>query len=102
MRTLALDSDGLLIAVTNTLGGSGTDAVTRLRLSRDWSEAGVADQKPWAEAATTAAVRGRDVWAVSGDLDILLSGGTSDEFTLTVAGQVASAVGGDHERIHRP
>jgi len=80
---LTLLSDGSLIAVTNTMGGSGSDAVTRLRLSRDWSRADVVGRELWPEPATTAAVRGREVWAVSGDVGALLSGSTeSDGFTL--------------------
>ncbi|SDE02356.1 SMP-30/gluconolactonase/LRE family protein [Glycomyces harbinensis] len=81
---LRLRPDGSLVAVLNTLGGGGEDAVRVLWLSRDWGSATVKSGKDWPDAAPTAAtVVGCSVHVLSGDLGLLLSGtGSSDEFSI--------------------
>jgi sugar lactone lactonase YvrE len=72
-----------LVAVTNTLGGNGANAVHRLRLDRDLDEADELAVQAAPEQATTAAATGCAVYTVYGNLSALLSGaGTSDEFTI--------------------
>jgi len=72
-----------LVAVTNTLGGNGANAVHRLRLDRGLDEADEIAVQAAPEQATTAAAAGCAVYTVYGNLAALLSGaGTSDEFTL--------------------
>lgn len=72
-----------LVAVTNTLGGAGANAVHRLRLDRDMDEAEETDVQESPEQATTAAAAGCAVYTVYGNLSPLLTGaGTSDEFTI--------------------
>jgi sugar lactone lactonase YvrE len=72
-----------LVAVTNTLGGNGANAVHRLRLDRDLDEADELAVQAAPEQATTAAAAGCAVYTVYGNLSDLLSGaGTSDEFTI--------------------
>ncbi|MET9630514.1 hypothetical protein ABZX92_23885 [Lentzea sp. NPDC006480] len=74
---LTLTRDGLVV-VTNTLGAPGKNAVTLLD-TRTWQ---VKSQRDWPTAPTTAARTPHGTYVVSGNLDVLLGGGTSDEFSL--------------------
>ncbi|MET1072024.1 MAG: SMP-30/gluconolactonase/LRE family protein [Umezawaea sp.] len=81
---IALRPDGTLVVVTNGLGGSGENAVTLLRPNGSWRSATVLRRvAPWRTTApTTVAVTPRGSYVVSGDLDELLAGTTTDSFTL--------------------
>ncbi len=74
---LTLTPQGLVV-VTNTLGSSGKNAVTVLD-TRTWQ---VKSQRDWPTPPTTAARTPHGTYVVSGNLDVLLKGGTSDEFSL--------------------
>ncbi|MFL6076772.1 MAG: SMP-30/gluconolactonase/LRE family protein [Mycobacteriales bacterium] len=82
---MALRPDGDLVVVTNSLGSPGPDAVTVLR-SRGgaWQAAHVVSRvEPWpGTSPTTVAVTPYGDYAVSGRLELLLTGTTSDQFTL--------------------
>jgi sugar lactone lactonase YvrE len=74
---LTLTREGLVV-VTNTLGAPGKNAVTVLD-TRTWQ---VKSQRPWPVAPTTAARTPHGTYVVSGHLDVLLAGRTTDEFSL--------------------
>lgn len=81
---IALRPDGTLLVVTNSLGAAGENAVTVLRPDRSWSSATVVRRiSPWRTTSpTTVAVTPHGSYVVSGDLDELLAGTTTDSFTL--------------------
>jgi sugar lactone lactonase YvrE len=81
---IALRPDGTLVVVTNSLGADGENAVTVLRPTGSWSAAtAVRRVAPWRTTApTTVAVTPYGSYVVSGDLDKLLAGTTTDAFTL--------------------
>ncbi|MGW4212267.1 hypothetical protein ACWEIJ_30040 [Lentzea sp. NPDC004789] len=74
---LTLTPQGLVV-VTNSLGAPGKNAVTVLD-TRTWQ---VKSQRSWPTSPTTAARTPHGTYVVSGHLDVLLKGGTSDEFSL--------------------
>lgn len=80
---LLLHRDGSLAAVTNTLAARSTDAVTTFRSSDGWRSARLVRIEPWAsKVPTTIASSPSGDYAVSGRLDVLLNGGTADDFVL--------------------
>lgn len=80
---LALLADGRLVAVTNKLGALGKEAVTVLRSGDNYRSARVVTSVAWPVGGpTTAAVTPGGVYVLSGGLDVLLSGGQTDEFTI--------------------
>jgi sugar lactone lactonase YvrE len=81
---MALRPDGDLVVVTNSLGSPGPDAVTVLRSRGGWKSARVVSRvEPWpGTSPTTVAVTPYGDYAVSGRLELLLAGTTSDRFTL--------------------
>ena len=74
---LTLTAQGLVV-VTNGLGAPGKNAVTLLD-TRTWK---VKSQREWKTSPTTAARTPHGTYVVSGHLDVLLKGGTTDEFSL--------------------
>lgn len=74
---LTLTRDGLVV-VTNSLGAPGKNAVTVLD-THTWK---VKSQRDWPTTPTTAARTPHGTYVVSGNLDVLLKGETSDEFSL--------------------
>lgn len=81
---LALRRDGSLIAVTNSAGGPGPDAVRTLRpTGSGWSAARTSDLRAWpVKVPSTVAVTPYGAWVLSGRLEVLLTGGTADDFVL--------------------
>jgi sugar lactone lactonase YvrE len=80
---IALRPDGTLAVVTNSLGSPGANALTVLRPNGSWSSARVVSNTPWPTTSpTTAAVTPYGTYVVSGALDVLLGGSTTDEFRL--------------------
>ncbi|MBG0830212.1 SMP-30/gluconolactonase/LRE family protein [Planomonospora sp. ID67723] len=81
---IVLRRDGSLVVVTNKVAASGTDAVFTVRPSAGWSRATVTGERAWPDQApTTAAVRpDGSVHVLSGRLDLLFAGITTDTFTL--------------------
>jgi sugar lactone lactonase YvrE len=81
---LALRRDGSLIAVTNSAGGPGPDAVRTLRpADPGWSSAQTVNLQPWpVKAPSTVALTPYGAWVLSGRLEVLLGGGTADDFVL--------------------
>jgi sugar lactone lactonase YvrE len=81
---MALRPDGSLVVSTNTLGSTGEDAVQVLRSGDGWASAHqVSRTAPWPDRApTTVAVSPYGTYVLSGRLDVLLGGGTTDAFTL--------------------
>ncbi|MBO2449062.1 hypothetical protein J4573_18305 [Actinomadura barringtoniae] len=79
-----LRPDGSLVVVTNKVASSGADAVFSLRPAADWSSAGVAEHQAWPDPAPTGAayVPGVGAYVLSGRLDVLFHGSTSDMFTI--------------------
>ncbi|MFL6143834.1 MAG: hypothetical protein ACJ72N_18475 [Labedaea sp.] len=81
---LALHRDGDLVAMTNDLSAPGAvDALTVLRVNANGHEARERGREPWPvpDPSTVAGSPFGD-YAVSGELGVLLGGGTSDTFTL--------------------
>ncbi|MGH3432195.1 MAG: SMP-30/gluconolactonase/LRE family protein [Thermocrispum sp.] len=76
--------DGALVVVTNRLGAPGVDAVTVLRGFASWSSAFEWRRvEPWpVSAPTTIASSPHGAYVLSGRLDVLLGGDTSDGFDL--------------------
>ncbi|MEV6236385.1 hypothetical protein [Lentzea sp. NPDC051838] len=74
---LTLTPQGLVV-ITNSLGAPGKNAVTVLD-TRTWK---VKSQRSWPTPPTTAARTPHGTYVVSGHLDVLLNGGTTDEFSL--------------------
>lgn len=81
---VALRPDGSLVVVANALGQRPEGEVAVLRADRTWSSARVVRRTaPWPDAVpTTVAVAPSGSYVVSGRLDVLISGSTSDQFTL--------------------
>lgn len=81
---IALRRDGSLFVVTNKVASSGIDGVFAVRPAADWSHATVVRERAWPDPAPTAAAIGRRGTAhiLSGRLDLLFSGVTSDTFTV--------------------
>jgi sugar lactone lactonase YvrE len=81
---MALRPDGALVVSTNTLGSTGEDAEQVLRSGDGWASAHeVSRTAPWPDRApTTVALSPYGTYVLSGRLDILLGGGTTDAFTL--------------------
>jgi sugar lactone lactonase YvrE len=81
---LALRPDGALVAVTNKLSAPGVEAVTVLRPNSNWSAAKVVQSTaPWPVAGpTTIALSPHGTYVLSGRIDVLITGGHSDEFNL--------------------
>lgn len=80
---LALTRDRKLVAVTNTLGAPGANAVTVLRSTDNYRSAQVVTTKPWPiPAPTTVALTPHGAYVLSGRVDVLIAGGRSDEFDL--------------------
>ncbi|MEV4317555.1 SMP-30/gluconolactonase/LRE family protein [Actinocrispum sp. NPDC049592] len=84
---LALRPDGSLIAVTNSFGGPGVDAVSVLDPVGRWSAATTRSHRAWPiSAPTTVAVTPYGDYVLNGRLDwLILEGRTTDEFFLTRA-----------------
>ncbi|MEV5570749.1 hypothetical protein AB0L06_11905 [Spirillospora sp. NPDC052269] len=81
----ALRRDGSLIVVSNKVASTGADAVFAVRPSRDWASAEVTRAvSPWADPAPTAATvtPGGRAYVLSGRLDVLFGGSTTDAFTI--------------------
>jgi len=70
--------------VTNKVASSGGDAVIRVRPVKNWARAVVVGRRAWPDPAPTAAtvVPGGGVYVLSGRLDVLFGGSTSDIFTI--------------------
>jgi sugar lactone lactonase YvrE len=80
---LALTPDRRLVIVTNKLGSTGVDALTVLRSSDGYRSAEVVTSRPWPlPGPTTIAITPYGRYVLSGRLDVVLAGGTSDEFDL--------------------
>lgn len=79
---IALHRDGTLVAMTNSLGAPGEDAVTVLRPRHGWTSARSRTTAWPVQAPTTVAVTPYGDYAVSGHLEVLLAGDTTDAFTL--------------------
>lgn len=84
---MALHPDGSLVAVANTIGippGTGVDTVYTLRSNDNWRSAHVvAKVAPWPAAEPTSPVlTPYGDYVISGNVGLLLNGGTSDTFTL--------------------
>ena len=81
---ITLRPDGALVVSTNKLASSGEDAEQVLRSPDAWRTAHQVQRiAPWPDPAPTAVtVTPSGTYALSGRLDILGSGGTSDEFIL--------------------
>lgn len=82
-------SDGSLYVVTNSIGEnagipSGTDAVTVLRSEDGWESARIERRyEPWpVEGPTNIAITPFGDYVLSGDVGVLMGGGTSDIFVL--------------------
>lgn len=87
---LAMTRDRRLVAVTNKLGAPGAEEVTVLTSTDGFRSARVRSAEAWPVAApTTAAVAPDGTYVLSGSLDILLAGGSSDRFTIRALGRVA-------------
>ncbi|SFR28531.1 SMP-30/Gluconolaconase/LRE-like region-containing protein [Lentzea waywayandensis] len=74
---LTLTPQGLVV-VTNTLAAPGKNAVTVLD-TRTWQ---VKSQRDWKTAPTTAARTPHGTYVLSGRVDLLVNGETTDEFSL--------------------
>ncbi|WP_309110202.1 SMP-30/gluconolactonase/LRE family protein [Saccharothrix sp.] len=81
---LALRPDGSLAVVTNSLGAPGTNAVTVLHSTDNWHTAHTTHRTaPWGDdEPTTIAHSPHGSYAVDGNVGALLTGTTSDTFTL--------------------
>ncbi|MBM7784351.1 SMP-30/gluconolactonase/LRE family protein [Tenggerimyces flavus] len=79
---MLLRTDGTLDVVTNTLGGSGIDAVRRVRAVPGWSAARVAATNPMPEPQTTMTDSPFGLFSLAGRLDVLQAGQTTDTFVL--------------------
>ncbi|RFU43473.1 hypothetical protein DZF91_00970 [Actinomadura logoneensis] len=82
---IASRPDGSLIVVTNKVASAGADAVFTVRPSRAWGSAAVVRAvSPWADPAPTAVAvtPGGRAYVLSGRLDVLFGGSTTDAFTL--------------------
>jgi hypothetical protein len=81
---LVLRRDGSLVVVTNTLGQANDGTVLTVRSDDGWRSARVVrGVVPWADPVpTTAADSPYGTYVVSGRLDVLITGATSDRFTL--------------------
>jgi hypothetical protein len=86
---LAITRDRRLIAVTNKLGAPGAEEVTVLSSTDGYRTARVRSAQSWPVAApTTAAITPTGVYVLSGGVDVLLSGGSTDRFTIRRADAV--------------
>lgn len=80
---LAFTADRKLIAVTNELGAAGNEAVTVLRSTDNYRSAQVVTSKAWPIAGpTTMTLTPYGPYVLSGRIDVLISGGSSNEFDL--------------------
>src|SRR4051812_17946996 len=80
---LAMTRNHRLIAVTNKLGAPGVEEVTVLSSADGFRSARVRSTEAWPVAApTTAAVAPDGTYVLSGGIDVLLAGGSSDRFTI--------------------
>ncbi|MET7283112.1 hypothetical protein ABZS29_33100 [Kribbella sp. NPDC005582] len=80
---LAMTRNHRLIAVTNKLGAPGVEEVTVLSSVDGFRSARVRSAEAWPVAApTTAAVAPDGTYVLSGEIDVLLAGGSSDRFTI--------------------
>ncbi|MFF1822677.1 hypothetical protein ACFVWG_35570 [Kribbella sp. NPDC058245] len=80
---LAITHDRRLIAVTNKLGAPGAEEVTVLSSNDGYRTARVRSAQAWPVVApTTAAITPAGTYVLSGSIDVLLSGGSSDRFTI--------------------
>ncbi|TDW14200.1 SMP-30/gluconolactonase/LRE family protein [Kribbella kalugense] len=80
---LALTRDGRLIAITNKLGAAGIEQATVLTSRDNYRTAQVRSVEPWpVSGPTTAAITPYGVYVLSGRIDVLLGGGSSDQFTI--------------------
>lgn len=81
---MLLRTDGSLDVVTNTLGGSGLDAVRRVRAvpGTDWTKASVVATNPMPEPQTTITDSPFGLYSLAGRLDVLQAGQTTDTFLL--------------------
>ncbi|GAB3220633.1 SMP-30/gluconolactonase/LRE family protein [Glycomyces halotolerans] len=81
---LVWKSTGSLVAVTNSLGQPGTDAVWQLRLTHGGTKARVVEERAWPDRwPTTATQRGCAVYVLSGNMGVLMTGQEpTDEFTI--------------------
>ncbi|MFC4912396.1 hypothetical protein [Actinomadura gamaensis] len=82
---IAIRPDGTLIVATNKVASTGADAVFAVRPSGNWSSARVTRAvNPWTDPAPTAVTikPGGRAYVLSGRLDILFGGSTSDRFTI--------------------
>ncbi|WP_371482359.1 hypothetical protein [Kitasatospora sp. NBC_00315] len=76
--------DGSILGATNGLGAPGRDAQVELRSKDGWRTARLVAVHPSVDPAVTAVTPGPDgsAYLLSGRMDLLFSGTTSDSFTL--------------------
>jgi hypothetical protein len=81
---IVLQRDRSLVVVTNKVASAGIDGVFRVRLSRDGFRATVTRERAWPDPAPTAVTIGANgaPYILSGRLDLLFTGTTSDAFTI--------------------
>ncbi|MFK4088995.1 hypothetical protein ACI2LF_33075 [Kribbella sp. NPDC020789] len=80
---LAITRNHRLVAVTNKLGAAGAEEVTVLSSSDGYRTARVRSTQAWPVAGpTTAAVAPDGTYVLSGGIDVLLAGGSTDRFTI--------------------
>ncbi|TDD47810.1 hypothetical protein E1263_34025 [Kribbella antibiotica] len=80
---LAMTTDRRLVAVTNKLGAPGVEELTVLSSVDGYRSAVVRSVQAWPVAGpTTAAVTPAGIYVLSGGIDVLLAGGSTDQFTI--------------------
>ncbi len=76
--------DGTVLGATNDLGAPGGNALVELRSNDGWRTARLVAVRPSTDPAVTAVTPGPDggAYLLSGRMDVLFSGTTTDSFTL--------------------
>ncbi|WP_157995953.1 SMP-30/gluconolactonase/LRE family protein [Thermomonospora amylolytica] len=81
---LAVRPDGALAVVINPLSAGGDSTLVTVRLTRGGTRAVIVGEQPSPEYAPSTAAIGPDgrPYVISGQMDVLLGGSTSDTFTI--------------------